>query len=712
MFSKFLLIAAVMAVFNLKVFSFELKMNTLYITNGDVNSVVSTMLESYGMNFEVVKLPLTSIKLENGNVGLYDAIVIENASNAMLSGISKQISEYQKKYRIRVAYLNCEPDQSLGFSNSNQNVRTVATLLTDKGLELAKEYQMNGKNVQLEVGTCVYNVANAKCDPYSHYEVQAKGDGITPLLKYNDTDAYAGAIVKQKDIESIHFFIPYIDSIVAYFTSHLWIYWTNHGIIDGFRRLYFNIQVDDFFIKNLFNYVEGTGFRTSVDDMKGIANWQKDIVGRMPKGSEFKTELALNGIHILIEANHKQFIASNWTTTPVERSYVKPLNVVGTNRWQPADLIDTEWDIEALMADKLYEYFAQNPEAQDDFHWLSHTFSHQNLDLASLNDAYMETGLNIKMSDDPYLGMYKRPCFSPHSIICPEISGLHNGHVLQMFEENGIKYAVGDTSRTDLNPENFYLPMVTNITTSNYDGFLVIPRQPPQIYWDCSTVDQNLEIYKTRYNKEIDWTTHLNNEANLHVKNFLKLRHDPYMFHEGNLRNVGVPEVTIEGVTGNFGLLQQWVERIVAEIKKYMDWPLISKKMDDLADTYIQRLDQSKCKPQYTMVIDDKTFNINEIKVAATTGACRVPLFVVGGTEFQNGSVSEIEQYGNDPATAWIDLNGNAPKSVKFTKDIKWSDNASTVAAGNASNDESGCEHLINYSWKFLIISLATLIFF
>jgi len=675
MLNKIILITALVAVYISNVLSFEMKMNTLYLTNGDINSVVGTMLESYGMNYETIQLPVTSLTLENGNVALYNSIVIENATSDILGGIKQQILAYQKKYRVRVAYLNCEPDLTLGFSNPNQNVRMTSVKLTDQGYELAQKYQMNGKDAQFDVGTCIYDIATSQCDPYSHYEVQFTGKDVTPLLKYTDTEAYAGAIVKQDNIESIHFFIPYIDSIVAYFTSHLWISWTNYGIIDGFRRLYFNIQIDDFFIKNLFNYVEGTGFRTSVDDMKGIAKWQQEVVQRMPKGSEYKTELALNGIHVLIAANHKQYIATNWTVNPVERDYVKPLDVVGTNRWPTINEIDTDWDVNALKADKLYEYFAQNTKTQDDFYWLTHTFSHQNLDMASLNDADMEISLNIKMSDDPYLGMYKRPCFSQHSIVCPEISGLHNGHTLQMFNKNGIKYAVGDTSRADLSPGNYYLPMVTNVTTSNFDGFIVIPRQPPQIYWDCSTVDQNLEVYKLRYSQPIEWTKHLDNEANLHVKNFLKLRHDPYMFHEGNLRNADAPEVEIGGTTGKFGLMQQWVERVVYEIKKYMNWPLVSLKMDDLAATYIQRLEQKNCQPQYTMVIDDSSFKINEIKVSSTTGSCKVPLFVIRDTEIDKGTVSEIEQRGMDPATAWIDIT-ESPKSIKFKKDIKWNDDS------------------------------------
>eukprot|EP00833_Pecoramyces_ruminatium_P011409 jgi/Orpsp1_1/1185441/evm.model.c7180000093753.1 len=683
MFHRILLFAAVIAVFSIKIFAFEMNLNTLHLTMADGNSIVPTMFDAYGMNYKTVRLPVNNLVLENKNVALYNAIVVENASKKVLLSIKPLIEAYQKKYKVRVAYLNCEPDSTVGINDTNTVVGQTGTLLmrtvslTKEGLELAKKFQMNGEGIKFDVANCVYNLAAQGCDAYYHYEVTFSNPDIIPLLKYNDVEAYAGCMIK-KDVESMYFYTSNIDSAIAYFIGHLWISWTNYGIIDGFRRLYFSIQIDDFFINNQFNYTEGTEYRSSVEDMKNIATWQKDITKRMPSGSYFKIELCLNGIHVLIEANHKQYEARDWTVYNKPRDYVKPLDEIGSCRWP--ETIDSDWDDEILREnDKLYEYFAKNPETQDNFYWLTHTFSHQNLDFASYHDADMEISLNIKMCEEPYLGMYSRDCFSPHSIVCPEISGLHNGHTLQAFKKNDVLYAVGDVSRADLTPENFYIPLITNTTFSNFDGFLIIPRQPPQIYWDCSTVDQNLILYKERYNNyDMDWDTHLRNEANLHIKNFLKLRHDPYMFHEGNLRNSDLPEVTIQGVTGKFGLMQQWVENMVAEIKKYMDWPLITKKMDDLAETYKLRLKEKQCAPVFTMVIEDTSLTIKEIKVSSTNGECLVPLFMIRDTEFDMSTVDAIEQIGNDPATAWVNASADAPKSIKFTDSIKWNDDSYT----------------------------------
>ncbi|ORX50620.1 hypothetical protein BCR36DRAFT_583206 [Piromyces finnis] len=687
MIKKIINVATLFVALISSVFAFEMNMNTLYLTENRLNSMVSSMLDSYGMNYDIVQLPAKSLVLEKDNVALYNSIVIENAKQETLSGIKAQIEEYSKKYKIRIAYLNSEPDQSVA-ANSQQSIFMRNVVLTDQGYELASKYQMNGKDVQFTVGTCILDT-NFQCIQYTHYEVDPIiKDSIKPLLKYTDIEAYAGALVNSNGIESIHFWIPFIDSHIAYFASHLWISYINYGLIDGYRRLFFEIQVDDYFTDNCFNSSDCSAtpdaphYRTSVEDMENIAKWQKDISSRMPKGSDFKVELAINGIHILTKAQHKQYEIRNWTDYLFPYEYKKPLNEHGSSRWP--EKFDDDWDDKILQDDKLYKHF-KNHDNQDNFFWLTHTFSHQKLDYASYRDTDLESKENIKMSKEPYLGMYDRDCYSKHSIVTPEISGLHNGDALKALTDNEVYYAVGDTSRVDVSPENFYLPFITNMTTSNFDGFVVIPRQPPQVYWDCSTIEENMEVYKMRYpdRTNVTWEQHLNEEADLHAKNFLKLRHDPYMFHEGNLRNSDFKEVSIGSGKGKYGMLQQWVERVTEEIQKYMNWPLVSIKMDNLAQTYLTRISKEQCKPKYTMVVDDSSFKISEIKVKATTGECKVPLLAIKNTEFDKSTVDSIEKLGMDPQTAWINVNDKSVKSVKFTSSVQWNDDSYTAKSGS-----------------------------
>ena len=343
----------------------------------------------------------------------------------------------------------------------------------------------------------------------------------------------AGALYDKEGINSMYLFIPFVDSIVAFFTSHFWINWTTYGIVNGFRRIYFGVQVDDFFANNTVNQLlkEDRSFRTSVEDIEGIMEWQNTVADRMPKGSFYRTELAMNSIPILVASEHKSLEIKNWTLTPKEDIYIKPLNEIGDQRWSGEE--DTEWDSEALRNDPLYDFFAQNPDNQDDFFWLSHTFSHENLDYASKFDVENEVGLNIKMANKNYLDLYEKEWFSKNSIVCPEISGLHNGHCLEAFKEYNVIYGVGDTSRADItNMTNPYVPVVTTMETSNFDGFIVIPRQPTQVYWDIDTIEGTEIYYNNLYKSDLTWKQILDLEA-LHVtKLFLQLRHDPFMFHE------------------------------------------------------------------------------------------------------------------------------------------------------------------------------------
>jgi len=718
-----MLIIALIAIIS-NVFAFEMKLNTLYLTarvdgmtatdtvGADQNSVVSMMLDSYGLNYETVTLPAVSITLEQNNVALYNTIIVEGASQQLLSQIKPQIEEYQKKYKIRVVYLNCEPDLSVGFRQNGINpVKAIGmrnAKLTDQGLELAHKYQMKGDNVNFKVENCILRdpLKIGDCIQYHHYEValtDPNNTNIKPLFSYldlnnQDTLSYGGALINNNGLEEMHLWFSFVESHFSFFMSHLWISWSNYGMIDGYRRLLFEIQVDDYFTDNCFQKKDSDScegkrepagsphYRTSVQDMQNLAQWQKDVSGRLPKGSNIRAELAINGINILTESQHKIFrVFTNWDVPETTYAYKKAPGDPETNRWP--ETIDDDWDDEVLQReDALYAHFKKH-ENQDNFFWLTHTFTHLKLDAASYRDSDLEMKANIKMTKEPYLGMYDRDCYSKHSIVTPEISGLHNGDNLKALKENEVYYAVGDTSRTDLSPGNFYFPFISNMTTSNFDGFVVFPRQPPQVYWDCSTIEENMIEYKQRYPDRVTvtWEQHLDEEADLHVKNFLKMRHDPYMFHEGNLRNADYPVVTIGTATGNFGMMQQWVERMVVEFNKYFNWPVISIKMDDLAATYIDRISRASCQPEYTMVIDDATGIISEVKVQSKEDVkldivgdykakCRAPLLAMRNVEFNKKGV-EVEQIGDEPPTAWIVLdNPGQSKSFKFAKEVKYTD--------------------------------------
>jgi len=417
MFNKLNILILCLTVLLCKVFAFQVRMQTLYITDGTVNSIVQTMLNSYGIPFDAVTLPVESVFLEDESGALYNSIVIEGANSSNFpEALKTQIEAYQKKYSVRAAYLNCEPDASKGFTASAPVSTVDGAILTEEGIKMAEELQMKGKDITFEIPNSSTDSAGV-ATPATHYlaDITKKSDFIE-FMKYNNAGgSCAGAIYKKGGIGNMYLFIPFVDSVAAFFTSHFWINWTSYGIINGFRRIYLGVQVDDYFADNVINALlnEDRSYRTSIDDMKGIAEWQKSIINRMPKGSFYKTELAINSIPILVAAEHKQYEIRNWDLTPQEDAYIKPMNEIGDQRWSGNE--DTDWDPEALKKDTLYDYFAKNPETQQDFFWLTHTFSHENLDYASKFDVENEIGLNIKMANTNYLDMYERNGF--HKIV-------------------------------------------------------------------------------------------------------------------------------------------------------------------------------------------------------------------------------------------------------------------------------------------------------
>ena len=54
------------------------------------------------------------------------------------------------------------------------------------------------------------------------------------------------------------------------------------------------------------------------------------------------------------------------------------------------------------------------------------------------------------------------------------------------------------------------------------------------------------------------------------------------MFHQANLRQTDVDTLTINGLSGQYSLLQMWVESILNEFTQYVNWPIITKKHDDV----------------------------------------------------------------------------------------------------------------------------------
>jgi hypothetical protein len=77
--------------------------------------------------------------------------------------------------------------------------------------------------------------------------------------------------------------------------------------------------------------------------------------------------------------------------------------------------------------------------------WISHTYTHANLDSISYSEATTELQKNQQTRNNLGLGKYNRA-----NLITPDISGLTNQQFLDAARDFGIRYVVSDTSVLNL----------------------------------------------------------------------------------------------------------------------------------------------------------------------------------------------------------------------------------------------------------------------
>lgn len=267
-------------------------------------------------------------------------------------------------------------------------------------------------------------------------------------------------------------------STTSNFLSHVWIHWMTRGLYLGFRRVYFNTQIDDMFLETDLYQPNGTSFRVAPEDLSMHITWMKDINARMPAGSKYIMEIGHNGNGNIESAvdiqDGQQTVDTNdedqgrrerrqdenvkrqrvcspnegieypdQIDTPLE--FMKPIGT-GTSIW-PTSPSTYEWSLACVQLDPLEQFFG-NKTNLNSFYHLSHTFTHEDENNATYSDVVKEITWNVDWLKQT--GISAADGFSANGIIPPAITGLHNGDAIQAWLENGIKYVVGDNTRPGL----------------------------------------------------------------------------------------------------------------------------------------------------------------------------------------------------------------------------------------------------------------------
>ena len=452
--------------------------------------------------------------------------------------------------------------------------------------------------------------------------------------------------------EQMVFFISWGSnwSPTSNYLQHGYIQWMTRGLYAGFRRIYFNTQIDDVHLETELYEPAGVDFRISPSDLSFHASWMADINSRLPAGSKYIVELGHNGNGNIENATGIAENSGKTSTCPDKNlieyadqidtalEFQKPLGT-GTNIWptSPATFAST---ITCMKLDSLFSWL-NTPANRDKYAHLSHTYTHEALNNATYSDVNKEITFNQAWLKTG--GIDAAAVFSANGLIPPAITGLHNGDAIKAWLDNGIKYVVGDNTRPVLmNAENSFWPLTSTVAANGYAGLEIVPRWATTIYYNCDLPSCTVNEWIKTSAGSGDFTTLLNDARSVNSMHLLGLHHDPFMFHQANLRT-DVPQLTINGKKGTYSLLMAWTETVLQEMVRLTSWPVITKKHDDIAKDFIDRRTRDHCgyAIDWNYTPDGKA--IAGVTVRATGNTCSVPIPVTvpGPVTSTNGFKTE-----------------------------------------------------------------------
>jgi hypothetical protein len=643
-------------------------------------SVISG-LQGYGIPYEVAYVPKTGFQLPTLNSsatqGNYGGIIslselaYEYDGGVWSSGISTEqynsIYAYQTTFGVRFVRIDAYPQPAFGTAPADAGVGCCGADV-EQLISLTNSTGFPTANVKTGATMSTKNMF--------HYPAKITDSATTwEVAKYGPsgiftTDTTAAVINNFAGRQQMVWFGSWATewSPTSNFLQHAYIHWMTRGLFLGARKTYLSTQVDDVHLSTTVYSPANKDFRLRPADLTAHVTWMKNINGRMPSGSNYFVELGHNGNGDIIQAVAVENTICNpddaiWYDYPPDapQEFQKPLGS-GVDNW-PATPATYTWSLACAKRDALASWF-MTAANRDAFAHVSHTFTHLPQNNLTFSDANKEIVFNQAWLRQ--VGIANGNKFSPKGLIPPAITGLHNGDAIRAWITNGIVNAVGDNSRPVLlSPYNQHWPLVSNVSNNGYAGLNIIPRWPTTIYWNCDLPACTLKEWQDTASGKGEFPDLLTFERNSASRYLLGLRHDSYMFHQANLRQSDVDSITVGSQSGKLSLIMAWTETVVQEMTRLTNWPIQSKKHDDLAQVFIDRMARDNCNPKlsYTYSNDGKT--ITAVTVTSTGNKCgtTIPVTFPGNTPTTSGKATS-DKVGSEPVIMWATLSGSA---VKFT---------------------------------------------
>ncbi|KAL2062014.1 hypothetical protein VTL71DRAFT_6280 [Oculimacula yallundae] len=649
-------------------------------------------LNDYGIAFEVFVVPAGGATLpaltSATRVGNYGGFVIlsevsyANSAGAYTSALTdaqwNSLYEYQRIFGVRMVRLDVVP----GSASGTRVLGSCCDGTVDQLLAVNDTSAFPGAG--LVVG------ATLSTQGLYHYPAAISNSKLaTAFATFKTTTGFstvsvAGVINDFKDgRQQMVFFLGFATdwSTTSILLTHAWIHWATRGLFAGYRRAILNTQVDDMFLTT--DIYSGGLFRTEPADLAAHISWMASVNGKLPTGSNYTIEVGHNG-NGNIGSSYDLDGQENGSTcgagpiqydsqTSASAEYKKPLGT-GTSLWQ-SNVGNYPYSEQCVTLDTLQNWWSTDSN-RDKFMHVSHTFTHEAEDQATYYDVNKEITWNQAWMAQT--GISSALHFSGKGLIPPAITGLHNGDALRAWSDNGVVNAVGDNTRKVLlNVDNEHWPLVTTVAEDNFAGVNIMPRWASNIYYNCDTTACDVAEWVAIAGGSGTITDLLVLEKATNTRHLFSLHHDAYMFHQANTRQADVGTTTAPGggltaKSGKWSLLQMWVETVLGEFVRVVNWPVISLKHDDLAASFSQRMARDKCKYTLTLALDTSQRIITGVTVGSPTNSCSAPIPVTlpGTVRDTRGFVTE-KLNSEDPMTIWVPLTGSAV-TLTFSVPISW----------------------------------------
>lgn len=672
----------------------------VFAASSNVSYSATSGLEAYGIPYDLVLVPSSGITLPTLNSSLtqgnYGGIIILSEvqydystgyASALTAAQFTTLYSYQVAFGIRMVRLDVYPDSTFGVNAlggcCGTDVEQLVSFSNNTGFEGANI------NVGATMSTeNIYHYAAEIIDTNTTWEVAQYAADSAGQFTTNTTAAVINNFAGGR--QQMVFFLAWDTtwSTTNTFLQHGYIHWMTRGLFVGARKSYFNTQVDDVHLTtDLYSPTNGT-YRIIPSDLESHVSWMTEINTRLPSGSSYFMELGHNGNGDIIAATNSNNSAAcdpdtaiYYNALPVTSlEFQKPLGT-SENIW-PTTPTEYVWSLACAQIDELASWFMTTAN-RDAFAHISHTFTHENLDnvsrgqfqstrlsevdsnsdislQATYDDASREIFFNVAWLAQVGISAGR---FSGGGIIPPAITGLHNGDVIRAWEDNNITMVVGDNSRPVLlNTENNWYPYITTVADNGYAGLVVMGRWPTNIFYDCDTADCTTLEWTNTASGDGEFADLLTYERTTNTRYLLALRHDPYMFHQANLRTTGISSYTVGSQTGDFSLLQIWVETITQEMARLTNWPLITMQHDAMAQNFVDRMTRDECNPNLSYKYSSDGSHITSVTVTANSNTCSVPIPVTlpnGVSATTSGSTTK-DSVGSEPVIEWVTLSGSA----------------------------------------------------